>query len=118
MACRSPRARTVQSHTPAADERAWSYLSRLITGAGRRRRMASVSTGAATLRVELEDVGGTSWWAGRLSKVVSPSGHTQVRFVGYVEGQRRRYRSSTFRAPRTLGVLPPQEQWDLGMILS
>jgi hypothetical protein len=77
-----------------------------------------VSTGTATLRIELEDVGGTSWWEGWLSKLVSPSGHTHMRFVGHVEGQRRRYRSSTFRAPRTLGTLPPQEEWEPGMILS
>ena len=77
-----------------------------------------MSTGTATLRIELEDVGGTSWWAGWLSKVVSPSGHTHMRFVGHVEGQRRRYRSSTFRAPRNVATVPPQEDWALGMTLS
>ena len=60
----------------------------------------------ATLQIELEDMAGTSRWAGVLATLTSQSGNAYLRFVGRVDGQRR-YMGATFPAPRTLGTLPP-----------
>jgi hypothetical protein len=68
----------------------------------------------ATLQIELEDLAGTSWWAGELATLASQSGNAYLRFVGVVDGHRQ-YRSATFPAPRTLGTPPPQEAWTPGM---
>jgi hypothetical protein len=73
-----------------------------------------MDTASGTLQIELEDVGGTSWWASILTTLTSQSGGQQLRFVGRVDGERR-YKGSTFPSPRTLGVLPPQEEWAPGM---
>ena len=67
----------------------------------------------ATLQIELEDLAGTSWWAGVLATLASQSGNAYLRFVGVVDGHRQ-YTSATFPAPRTLGTLPPQEVWAPG----
>ena len=69
---------------------------------------------AETLTVELEDVGGTSWWAGILTVLASQYGSTQRRFVGRVDGVAR-YKSGTFPVPGSTGPVPPQEQWAPGM---
>jgi hypothetical protein len=71
----------------------------------------------ATLQIELEDMAGTSCWAGVLATLTSQSGNASLRFVGCVDGHRR-YKGATFPAPRTLGVLPPQEAWAPGMTKS
>ena len=63
-----------------------------------------------TLQIELEDMAGTSWWAGVAATLASQSGNAYLRFVGRVDGHRR-YKGATFPAPRTLGTLPPQEAW-------
>ena len=63
-----------------------------------------------TLQIELEDMVGTSWWAGVAATLASQSGNAYLRFVGRVDGHRR-YKGATFPAPRTLGTLPPQEAW-------
>jgi hypothetical protein len=76
----------------------------------------SWDAGMAILQ-ELEDIAGTSWWAGVLATLASQSGNAYLRFVGRVDGQRR-YKGATFPAPRTLGVLPPQEAWAPGMTKS
>jgi hypothetical protein len=68
----------------------------------------------ATLQIELEDMAGVSWWSGVLATLGSQSGNAYLRFVGLVDGDRR-YKSATFPAPRTLGTLPPQEEWAPGM---
>ena len=65
---------------------------------------------ALTLQIALEDVGGTSWWAGVIATLTSQSGNAYMRFVGSTNGDRR-YTGSTFPLPRTLGTLPPQEEW-------
>ena len=57
-----------------------------------------------TLQIELEDMAGTSWWAGVLTTLTSQSGSTYLRFVGRVDGHRQ-YKGATFPAPRTLGTL-------------
>ena len=67
-----------------------------------------------TLQIELEDMAGTSWWAGVLTTLTSQSGSTYLRFVGRVDGHRQ-YKGATFPAPRTLGTLAPQEAWAPGM---
>jgi hypothetical protein len=67
----------------------------------------------ATLHIELEDLAGTSWWAGVLATLASQSGNAYLRFVGVVDGHRQ-YRSATFPAPRTPGTPPPQEAWTPG----
>jgi hypothetical protein len=67
-----------------------------------------------TLQIELEDLAGTSRWAGVLATLASNSGTAYLRFVGRVDGHRR-YTGATFPAPRTLGTLPPQEAWAPGM---
>jgi hypothetical protein len=66
------------------------------------------------LRIGLEDVAGTSWWASVLTTLTSQSGTAQLRFVGTVDGTGV-YRGATFPAPRTLGSLPPDGQWAPGM---
>jgi hypothetical protein len=71
-------------------------------------------TASETLEVELEDVGGTSWWAGILTTFAGQSGSAQLRFVARVGG-RTRYTSATFPVPRTFGQIPPQEKWAPGM---
>ncbi|HSK25454.1 MAG TPA: hypothetical protein VK894_00910 [Jiangellales bacterium] len=63
-----------------------------------------------TLHLELEDVGGRSWWAGVLTTLGSQHGSATMRFVGRVDGERR-YASPTFAMPRTVGTVPPQEAW-------
>jgi hypothetical protein len=73
-----------------------------------------MDTAMSTLRIEIEDVGGTSWWASILATLTSQSGGQYLRFVGRVDGERR-YKGSTFPSPRTLGELPPQEAWAPGM---
>ncbi len=70
-----------------------------------------------TLEIELEDVGGTSWWAGIATTLTSQSGNATMRFVGTTNGVRR-YKGSTFPLPRTFGTLPPQEDWAPGMTRS
>jgi hypothetical protein len=70
-----------------------------------------------TLQIKLEDVGGTSWWAGVIATLTSQSGNAYMRFVGSTNGDRR-YKGSTFASPRTLGTLPPQEEWAPGMTQS
>jgi hypothetical protein len=71
----------------------------------------------ATLQIELEDMAGTSWWAGVLATLASQSGNAYLRFVGYLDGHRR-YKAATFPAPRTLGHAAPQEAWAPGMTKS
>jgi hypothetical protein len=71
----------------------------------------------ATLQIELEDVAGTSWWAGLVATLTSQSDNAYLRFVGRVDG-RHRYIGATFPAPRTLGTLPPEEAWAPGMTKS
>jgi|SRR5450631_3765709 len=72
---------------------------------------------ALTLQIRLEDVGGTSWWAGLIATLGSQSGNAYMRFFGSVHGDRR-YKGSTFPSPRTFGTLPPQEEWAPGMTQS
>ena len=48
-----------------------------------------------TLQIELEDMAGTSWWAGVLTTLTSQSGSTYLRFVGRVDGHRQ-YEGATF----------------------
>jgi hypothetical protein len=43
----------------------------------------------ATLQIELEDMAGTSRWAGVLTTLTSQSGNAYLRFVGRVDGHRR-----------------------------
>ena len=69
----------------------------------------------ATLQIELEDMAGTSRWAGVLATLTSQSGNAYLRFVGRVDGHRR-YEGATFPAPRTLSTLPPQEAWAPGIV--
>jgi len=63
-----------------------------------------------TLRIDLEDVGGTSWWARLITTLASQYGSTTQRFVGRVDGERR-YTGPTFVAPGTIGRLPPEDAW-------
>lgn len=53
---------------------------------------------AETLTVELEDAGGTSWWASLLATLSSQYGNAYKRFVGRVD-EERRYVGPTFRPP-------------------
>jgi hypothetical protein len=71
----------------------------------------------ATPQIELEDMAGTSWWAGTLATLGSQAGNAYMRFVGCIDGHRR-YKGATFPAPRTLGTLPPEEAWAHGMTKS
>lgn len=66
------------------------------------------------LRVELEDLGGKWWWTSLLTTLTGQSGTTYQRFVA-VRGRERCYTSATFPVPRTLGPLPPDEQWAPGL---
>lgn len=66
------------------------------------------------LTVDLEDVGGTSWWAGVLTVLTSQYGSGLYRFVGRSEGKTL-YRSRTFSSPRGLGSQPPQPGWAPGL---
>jgi hypothetical protein len=52
-----------------------------------------------TFQIKLEDMAGTSWWAGVLTALTSQSGSTYLRFVGRVDGHRH-YKGATFPAPR------------------
>jgi hypothetical protein len=63
-----------------------------------------------TLQIDLEDAGGRSWWTGLAATLTSQHGSATLRFVGRVQGERR-YTGPTFVSPRTLGDLPPQEEW-------
>ena len=76
-----------------------------------------MDSGAVTLQIKLENVGGTSWWAGVIATLTSQSGNAYMRFVGSTNGDRR-YKGSTFTSPRTLGTLQPQEEWAPGMTQS
>lgn len=69
-----------------------------------------MDTPEETLRIELEDMAGASWWSGILATLSSQYGNAYLRFVGRV-GDERRYIGPTFPSPRTLGTLPPQEDW-------
>lgn len=73
-----------------------------------------MTPGTETLTVVLENVGGTSWWAGLLTILASQSGSTQQRFVGQVDGETR-YKSSTFPVAGPTTSIPPQEQWAPGL---
>jgi hypothetical protein len=77
----------------------------------------AMDSDVVTLQIKLEDVGGTSWWAGVIATLTSQSGNAYMRFVGSTNGDRR-YKGSTFPSPRTLGTLPPQEEWAPGMTQS
>jgi hypothetical protein len=70
-----------------------------------------------TLRVELQDIGGTAWWARILTTLSSQSGSTQYRFVGRV-ADAVRYSSSTFMSPTPVSPVPPEEKWAPGMTRS
>ena len=70
-----------------------------------------------TLQIKLEDVGGTSWWASVITTLTSQSGNTYMRFVGSTNGDHR-YKGYAFPSPRTVGTLPPQEEWAPGMTQS
>ena len=63
-----------------------------------------------TLQIDLEDVGGTSWWARLITTLASQYGSTTQRFVGRVGGERR-YTGPTFVVPGTIGRLPPEDAW-------
>jgi hypothetical protein len=76
--------------------------------------MMSFVMAAKNLEVELEDVAGTSWWAGILATLTGQSGIAQMRFVGRVGGETR-YTSATFPVPRSFGKIPPKEKWAPGM---
>ena len=66
------------------------------------------------LTIALEDVGGTSWWAGILTTLGSQYGNTQQRFVGQVDGKTR-YKSPTFPSSRSVKPVSPEEAWAPGM---
>lgn len=70
-----------------------------------------------TLHVELQDIGGTAWWARILTTLTSQTGSTQFRFVGRV-GNEIRYSSSTFTSPTPVSPVPPEEKWAPGMTSS
>jgi hypothetical protein len=69
------------------------------------------------LQIELEEVGGRSWWAGVISSFNSNSGTTQLRFVGRVGGDTR-YAGPEFAAPRSFRAISPQESWSPDMTKS
>lgn len=73
--------------------------------------------GDPLLTIELEEIGGTSWWASLPITLTSQSGTTKLRFVGRTDGTRV-YTGAPFPVPRTLGSLPPEEQWAPGMAQS
>ena len=66
-----------------------------------------------TLHVELQDIGGTAWWAGILTTLSSQTGSQQFRFVGRVADEVR-YSSSTFVSPTPVSPIAPEEQWARG----
>jgi len=66
------------------------------------------------LKIELEDAGATSWWSSLLATLGSQSGSAYLRFVGRV-GRRDCYTGASFAVPRTVGEVPPQEEWAPGM---
>ena len=70
-----------------------------------------------TVRVTLEDLGPTSWWAGLVSTVTWQTGHSLQRFVACQDG-RRRCTSPTFVAPRSHEPVPPQDAWTPAMTRS
>ncbi|WP_139003369.1 hypothetical protein [Arthrobacter crystallopoietes] len=69
---------------------------------------------AQTLQIELEDTGGTSWWAGVLTTLASQTGNAYLRFVGRTEGKTL-YQSDTFPSARSSPTTPPREDWAPGM---
>ena len=73
-----------------------------------------MSTPGKTLQIELEDVGGTSWWAGVLTTLASQTGSMTLRFVGRVDGERR-YTGDTFSSTRTVVPTAPEEAFAPGM---
>ena len=77
----------------------------------------AMDSDAVTVQIKLEDVGLTSWWARVIAILTSTPGNAYMRFVGSINGDRR-YKGSTFPSPRTLGTLPPQEEWAPGMTQS
>ena len=70
-----------------------------------------------TLRVELQDVGGTAWWARILTTLSSQTGSVQLRFVGRVDNDVR-YSSPTFMSPTPVSPVPPEKKWAPGMTRS
>lgn len=70
-----------------------------------------------TLHVELQDIGGTAWWARILTTLSSQTGSTQFRFVGRVADEVR-YSSSTFVSPTPISPVVPEEKWAPGMTRS
>jgi len=66
------------------------------------------------LEIDLEDVAGTSWWAGLLTTLSSQAGNQTLRFVGRVDGTSR-YRGETFSSPRAINPVDPSEEWAPGM---
>jgi hypothetical protein len=77
----------------------------------------AMDSGAVTLQIKLEHVGGSSWWAGVIATLTSQSGNVYMRFVGRINGDRR-IQGIYIPSPRTLGTLPPQEEWAPGMTQS
>lgn len=71
-------------------------------------------TSSETLEIDLEDVAGTSWWAGLLTTLSSQYGSQSLRFVGRVDG-RAEYRGETFTSPRAINPTDPSEEWAPGM---
>src|SRR5512132_4718033 len=65
-----------------------------------RRRAVREEAAMATLQIELEDLAGTSWWAGALATLASQSGGVYLRFVGRVDSHRR-YTGARPRATRS-----------------
>ena len=63
-----------------------------------------------TLQVELQDVGGTSWWARLLAAISSPKGSSLLRFVGRV-GSEIRYSSDTITTPTPVSPSAPEAAW-------
>ena len=70
-----------------------------------------------TCRIELQDVGGTAWWARIFTTLTSQTGSTQLRFIGRV-GSEIRYSSSTFSSPTPVSPVPPEEVWAPGLTRS
>jgi hypothetical protein len=70
-----------------------------------------------TLQVELQDAGGTAWWARILTTLSSQYGSTTYRFVGRV-ADAVRYSSSTVMSPTPVSPVPPEEKWAPGMTRS
>ena len=71
----------------------------------------------ATLQIELEDLAGTSWWAGALAPW-RRSRATRTCDSSAASAATVGTKGATFPAPRTLGTLPPQEAWAPGMTRS